>query len=37
MRVAIDHCLDGRELRTRRVARSIARSLVRTGTPGVNA
>jgi DNA repair protein RecO (recombination protein O) len=27
MRTAIDHCLEGRELRTRRVARSIARSL----------
>ena len=37
MRVAIDHCLEGRELRTRRVARSIARSLVRAGPPGANA
>jgi DNA repair protein RecO (recombination protein O) len=27
MRTAIDHCLEGRELRTRKVARSIARSL----------
>ncbi len=37
MRAAIDHCLEGRQLRTRKVARSIARSLAGVSTAGAHA